>query len=248
MCARRRLPSPHLTSPHQERCWGPLASALKQHLPRRLKSMLDFDYPPDFMPRAMRDDPSHVLALDIDVGESRRISANLGESRPMALAPASPLPPPPPRSAPAQTWRCASTPRPLLDLRSPQPSRTRPSHAFRTCPNRSRSSTSARSPASATSRRWRRSTTTRPPPPPGLRGASERCPEISRDQPPSRRGSSCLFEGATAAVCPPSARSSSRTSSSRREVAEIPPRLRHAQDSEPRGATPEGRGLRPWYT
>lgn len=39
--------------------------------------MLDFDYPPDFMPRAMRDDPSHVLALDIDVGESR----HLGESR-----------------------------------------------------------------------------------------------------------------------------------------------------------------------
>mmetsp|Transcript_25177 Transcript_25177/g.72419 ORF Transcript_25177/g.72419 Transcript_25177/m.72419 type:complete len:88 (+) Transcript_25177:423-686(+) len=37
--------------------------------------MLDFDYPPDFMPRAMRDDPSHVLALDIDVDVAVRFDS-----------------------------------------------------------------------------------------------------------------------------------------------------------------------------
>mmetsp|Transcript_42350 Transcript_42350/g.133634 ORF Transcript_42350/g.133634 Transcript_42350/m.133634 type:complete len:522 (-) Transcript_42350:168-1733(-) len=45
----------------------PVAQALQKVIPRRAKSMLDFEYPVDFMPRAMRDDPENVLSLDLDV-------------------------------------------------------------------------------------------------------------------------------------------------------------------------------------
>jgi len=44
-----------------------LAKCLQRALPRRLKASLDIDYPPDFMPRAMRDKPNEVLALDLDL-------------------------------------------------------------------------------------------------------------------------------------------------------------------------------------
>ena len=38
-----------------------LAKCMQRAIPRRLKATLDFDYPSDFMPRAMRDKPLEVI-------------------------------------------------------------------------------------------------------------------------------------------------------------------------------------------
>ena len=55
--------------------WPPLAHALQKAIPRRAKSMLDFEYPADFMPRAMRDDPENVISLDVDIDIALRFDS-----------------------------------------------------------------------------------------------------------------------------------------------------------------------------
>ena len=54
---------------------APLARCLQRAIPRRLKSVLDFDYPPDFLPRAMRDNPSEVISLDLDLDLAVRLDS-----------------------------------------------------------------------------------------------------------------------------------------------------------------------------